>query len=173
MLRSCFPHVINIAVKSGLSLLTKMPKKKKTKDSERTGWESEDKDDDEGSTADGCGREFSSDWLYNAALEADPIAHCRKLVSNCCASGQRREDLQATITDANKARLFGKDDKGISIQLPSLQLLRDVDTRWSSIYLMLERVLDLYPVRFCKYLTFIIISNCLLGYLFVLEQEGA
>ena len=68
--------MINIAVKSGLSLLTKMPKKKKTKDSERTGWESEDEGDDEGSTADGCGGEFSSDWLYNTALEADPIAHC-------------------------------------------------------------------------------------------------
>ena len=32
----------DIVVKSGLSLLTKMPKKKKTKENERTGWESED-----------------------------------------------------------------------------------------------------------------------------------
>lgn len=142
-----------------------MPKKKKTKENERTGWESEDEDDDEESTADGHGGEFSGDWLYNAALEADPIVRCRKLVSNCRASGQRREDLQATITDANKAGLFGRDEEGISIQLPSLQLLRDVDTRWSSIYLMLKRVLDLYQaVRFCKYLNFIIISNRLLGY---------
>ena len=151
----------------------KKKKKKKTKESKRTGWESEDEDDDEESTVNGHGGEFSSDWLYNAALEVDPIAHCRKLVSNCGASGQRHEDLQATITDANEAGLFSKDNKGISIQLPSLQLLCDVDTQWSSIYLMLEQVLDLYLVKFCKYLTFIIISNHLLSYLFVFEQEGA
>ena len=75
MLCSCFPHVINIAVRSGLSLLTKVPKKKKPRENERTGWESDD-DKEEGSMADGYGEEFSADWLYNAALEADPISHC-------------------------------------------------------------------------------------------------
>ena len=152
MLCSCFPHVINIAVKSGLSLLTKMvKKKKKMKENERTGWES--KDDEEGSMADGYGEKFSADWLYNTALEADPISCYWKLVSNCCASGQHHEDLQATIADANRAGLFCKDDEGIVIQLPSLQLLCDVDTRWSSIFLMVEWVLDLYPVGFCKFWT--------------------
>ena len=51
-----------------------MLKKKKTKESKRTGWESEDEDDNEGSTVDGHGGEFSSNWLYNVVLEADPIA---------------------------------------------------------------------------------------------------
>ena len=38
--------------------------------------------------ADGYDEEFSADWLYNTALEANPISHCQKPVSNCCASGQ-------------------------------------------------------------------------------------
>ena len=88
VLCSCFPHVINIAVKSGLSLFMKMPKKKKIKESKRTGWKSEDEDDNEGSTVDGHSGEFSSDWLYNTVLEVDPIAYCCKLVLNCCADGQ-------------------------------------------------------------------------------------
>ena len=104
-----------------------MPKEKKTQENEKMGWESED-GDDEGSTADDDGAEFSTDWLYNATFEANPIAHCHKLVLNCCASGQCHEDLQVTIIDANKAGLFDKDDEGVSIQLPSLQLLHNVDT---------------------------------------------
>ena len=70
MLCSCFPHVIDIAVKSGLSLLTRAPKKKKSNKNERTGWESED-EEEEVSMADVCGEEFSADWLYNATLEAN------------------------------------------------------------------------------------------------------
>ena len=76
--------------------------------------------------------------MYNQAIEADPIVRCQKLIVNCQASGQCRENLQATITDANGAGLFGRDDKGVDIKLPSLQLLRDIDTRWSSIFLMVE-----------------------------------
>ena len=111
-----------------MASLTKMLKNKKTKESERTGWESEDEDDNKGSTTNGHGGEFSSNWLHNVAPDVDPVAHFQKLVLNCHTSGQCHEDLQATITNANKARLFSKDDKGISIQLPLLQLLCDVNT---------------------------------------------
>jgi hypothetical protein len=33
-----------------------------------------------------------------------------------------------------------------ALQLPSHQLIRDVDTRWSSTYLMIERALELQIV---------------------------
>jgi hypothetical protein len=69
----------------------------------------------------------------------DPIKRCRDLVSTCRASGQRRADLRATIIDGNKRKDWAED-------VPDLQLLRDVDTRWSSVYLMVKRVLQLYPV---------------------------
>ena len=152
--------------------MTKIPKAKKVTEDENAGWETDDEDNDDTRTsADSYGDGFSVDWMYNRALEADPIVRCRKLVASCRASGQRREDLQATITDANKAGLFGRDDEGTSIELPSLQLLRDVDTRWSSIFLMVERVLDLYPVSFFVSLTLIVTSNCLAGHCTIFEQE--
>ena len=130
LLFRCFPHVINIAVKSGLALLTKIPKVKKITENKtlNTGWETEDKEeDDDGTSMVSYGDDFSADWMYNQAIEADPIVWCRKLVANCRASGQRRENLQATITDANGAGLFGRDDKGV------------------------DRVLDLYSVSFSDF----------------------
>ena len=132
----------------------KIPKVKKITENKtpNTGWETEDEeDDDDGTSMVSYGDNFSADWMYNQAIEADPIVWCRKLVANCQASGQCHENLQATITDANGAGLFGRDDKGVDIKLPSLQLLCDIDTRWSSIFLMVERVLDLYPVSFSNF----------------------
>lgn len=38
------------------------------------------------------------------------------------------------------------DSKGNTFLLPVLQLLRDCETRWSSTFLMLDRVLTLVPV---------------------------
>ena len=152
LLSRCFPHVINIAVKSGLALLMKIPKVKKIMENETqsTGWETENKDED-GTPIVSCGDGFSADWMYNQALEADPIVWCWKLIANCWASGQCHENLQATILDASGASLFGRNDEGADIELPSLQLLRDVDTQWSSIFLMVEWVLDLYPVSFSNF----------------------
>ena len=134
------------------------------------GWETEDKDED-GTPIVSCGDGFSADWMYNQALEADPIVWCQKLIANCQASSQCRENLQATISDANGAGLFGRDDEGADIELQSLQLLCDIDTQWSSIFLMVERVLDLYPISFLKFLTLIIIFNHLSGHSIIFKQE--
>jgi hypothetical protein len=78
---------------------------------------------------------------YAKALESDVVGKARSLVSTCRASGQRREDLQSTIMEGNSSESFlnGK-------QLRNVQLLRDMDVRWSSTYLMIDRVLELYPV---------------------------
>ena len=86
-------------------------------------------------------------------------------------SGQRHKNLQATITDAKRAGLFGRDDEGADIELQSLQLLCDIDTQWSSIFLMVERVLDLYPISFLKFLTLIIKFNHLSGHSIIFKQE--
>src|SRR4051812_6112213 len=78
---------------------------------------------------------------YAKALESDVIGKAHSLVGTCCASGQRREDLQSTIMEGNSLESFlnGK-------QLRNVQLLRDIDVRWSSTYLMIDCVLELYPV---------------------------
>lgn len=119
----------------------KIPKVKKITENKtpNTGWETEDEDDDDdGTSMVSYGDDFSADWMYNQAIEADSIVWCRKLIANCQASGQHCENLQATITDANGAGLFSRDDKGVDIELPSLQSLCDIDTQWSSIFLMVE-----------------------------------
>ncbi|KAH9937936.1 hypothetical protein B0H21DRAFT_698741 [Amylocystis lapponica] len=106
----CFPHVVNVAVQTGLAQLTDVDKTIYVDD--------------------------SMNPEYQSALSNDVVAAARRLVSACRASGQRREDYLSTIREGNSTHAFGE-----SIELPELELLRDVDTRWSSIFLMVDRVL--------------------------------
>lgn len=124
---------MNVATKAGLSVLTKLPDKNKDGKLDNVPLYHED-DTTESEP---------SEWA--TALAEDPIARCRKMVASCRASGQRREDFELTIAKGNASLIFC-DTNGKRIQLDQLQLLRDVDTRWSSIFLMIERVLDLKPV---------------------------
>jgi hypothetical protein len=78
---------------------------------------------------------YPVDW--RRILRRDVIAKVRALVNACRKSPQRRESLLQHIA---KGRETGK------WNIKSLQLLRDVDTRWSSVYLMIERYLYLHPV---------------------------
>jgi hypothetical protein len=82
---------------------------------------------------------------YRDALERDVVGAARKLVNACRASGQRREVLENTIREGNKQGWF-KDKSGSSYTLEELVLLRDVDTRWSSILYMIDRLIVNYPV---------------------------
>ncbi|KAH9925069.1 hypothetical protein B0H21DRAFT_700969, partial [Amylocystis lapponica] len=69
----------------------------------------------------------------------NPVKSARSLVTACRASGQRREDFKSTIETGNKENTFGNK------KLPDAVLLRDVDTRWSSTFLMIDRVLEMNP----------------------------
>ncbi|KDR81152.1 hypothetical protein GALMADRAFT_61216 [Galerina marginata CBS 339.88] len=102
MFPRCFPHVTNIATKTGLKHLTKIP----------------------------------SDDPEVEALNGDVVAAVRKLVNACRASGQRRELLEEIIKKGNADGSF---------DLRIVTLLRDVDTRWSSTFLMIDRLLEMYP----------------------------
>ena len=82
---------------------------------------------------------------YRSALTADIIGTARKLVAACRASGQRREDFELTIREGNEAGSW-TDSEGNPLPLPVLQLLRDCETRWSSTFFMLDRVVTLLPV---------------------------
>lgn len=88
--------------------------------------------------------ENESNQAYSDALASDPVARCRSLVTTCRASGQRREELMNMIKEGNTSNAWGKEDEE-DIRLREVQLLRDVDTRWSSTFLMIDRVLELYP----------------------------
>jgi hypothetical protein len=84
-------------------------------------------------------------------LDDDVIGRVRTLVSECRVSGQRREALTQWIVTGNTDGAF-KDGTGAVFAVPVLQLLRDVATRWSSTYLMIDRLLELYPV--CRTISF-------------------
>ncbi|KAH9844360.1 uncharacterized protein C8Q71DRAFT_697693 [Rhodofomes roseus] len=109
----CFPHVVNIAVQTGVRQLTDIP---------------DDVYHDNVATTD----------PYLDALRADPVVQARDLVRVSRASQQRREEFQDTIKEGNTQKAFGDQP------LPEAVLLQDVDTRWSSLYLMIDRVLELY-----------------------------
>lgn len=88
-------------------------------------------------------------WL--AGFKRDPLRRARKVVQFLRSSDQRREGLRKFIEDGNRRGWFtGKDDNGkhITLQVPQLELLRDVKTRWDSVYMMLERLRQLRPVSF-------------------------
>ncbi|KAF4618018.1 hypothetical protein D9613_012860 [Agrocybe pediades] len=110
----CFPHVINIAVKAALrELSVSAPALTDAEDVPRI-FEQNENDSD-----------------YEDALNSDVVAKCRSLVTACRASGQRREELQATIKEGNKSKHYSK-------EIPEKELLRDMDVRWSSTYLMID-----------------------------------
>lgn len=86
-------------------------------------------------------------WVaYIEALEQDLIGKCRSLVASCRASGQRRQALLKKIEEGNKSGYWkGKLEDGRE-EIRAVQLLRDCETRWSSTFNMIDRVLELYVV---------------------------
>ncbi|KAJ7604850.1 ribonuclease H-like domain-containing protein, partial [Roridomyces roridus] len=78
------------------------------------------------------------------ALGGDPVAQARTLVTACRSSGQRREALVRIIKAGNEAHDWGNvDDEEFELRV--VGLLKDVDTRWSSTFLMIDRLLEQYP----------------------------
>jgi len=126
---SCFPHVINIAVKTGLKYLMEI--------------------DDRDPEAVGSDEPFLlvSDALlddpeYLEILENDIVGEAQNQVTTCRASGQRRENFKRVIEQGNKDGGWGEPAE----ELAPIQLLKDVDTRWSSIFQMIDRLMELYLV---------------------------
>jgi len=75
--------------------------------------------------------------------------HCsliRSIVAALRVSGQRRADLREIIIQGNLEKCW-------NVPVPLAQPLRDCDTRWASLRAMINRVIELYPVRFRS-------SNC-------------
>ncbi|KAJ7235800.1 hypothetical protein C8J57DRAFT_1088647, partial [Mycena rebaudengoi] len=79
--------------------------------------------------------------LYADALAKDPVGNTRHIVAACRGSGQRRADVRQIIEDGNKTALWKP--------IPVVQLLRDCETRWSSTFLMSDRLTELYPAVQC------------------------
>ncbi len=124
---SCFPHVVNIAVKHGLKHCTVLP------------WNDPDLPLENYNDEIVKSIELVNDTIYCAALESDTVASARKVVEKLRASDGRRKELRATIVEGNLSGGWGNPPVAIDL----LQLLKDVDTRWSSTFLMIDRVIEL------------------------------
>ncbi|KAJ7482848.1 ribonuclease H-like domain-containing protein [Mycena galericulata] len=110
----CFPHVVNIAVKTGLKHLTELP-----------AFDPDIVLDDEDMPVPQSLRDNLEYW---DALKLDPVGSARKLVTAC----------RGVIVAGNEAGGWGDPPE----QLRVVGLLKDVETRWSATFLMIDRLLE-------------------------------
>ncbi|KAJ2973617.1 hypothetical protein NUW54_g12033 [Trametes sanguinea] len=83
---------------------------------------------------------LNEDVEYATALSQNPVKAARTLINKARQSGQRRDDFEQIVADGIQTNIFGD-----GMEPGGRQLLRDVDTRWSSTFLMIDRLLSLYP----------------------------
>jgi hypothetical protein len=91
-------------------------------------------------------RDDSNLQSWFAGIKRNPLKRARTLVHFLHSSDQCREGFCEFIKLGNEHGWFnGKDNHGkhVKVKVPELQLLRDVKTRWDSVYLMLERLRQL------------------------------
>ena len=84
---------------------------------------------------------------YEDIIKRDPIARARNIVRTICSSGLCRDPFSSIIKDGNAKQWFVHGDPPKVFKVPELELLRDVKTRWDSVYHMLRRLHQLQPVR--------------------------
>lgn len=124
----CFPHTTNVCTRHVVSSLSSSPLDLEPRD---------------GHIASG------GTQTYEQALARDPIAMARAAICVIRVSGACREAFTAVIRDGNNDGRFNDPLTGNTIQLKPLQLLRDVPTRWDSVYYMIHRFRYLRQVCDC------------------------
>ncbi|KAJ7703836.1 hypothetical protein B0H14DRAFT_3903685 [Mycena olivaceomarginata] len=111
---ACFPHVVNIAVKTALKeLVEALP-----------AYGPEVVVDENGAK---IAQSLRDDPDYWAALLCDSVVQARSLVTACRASGQRRDNFDKTVEEGNESGGFGDPPQPLRL----VGLLKDVETRWS------------------------------------------
>jgi hypothetical protein len=98
-----------------------------------------------------------SSQTYEEAVARDPIAIGRTVVRVIRASGLRRDAFDDVITNGNAKGWFKRGNDIIRVN--QVQLLRDVRTRWDSVYHMLNRLRVLQPVCLMVVLFFCITNR--------------
>jgi hypothetical protein len=145
----CYAHIINICSSHIVAALAL------DSDSSDSGsLDDESDDDDIDSNYDGdflnsdepklADIHDSADW--SEGIKRDPLGRARKLVRFLRSSDGRRTELRNVIKAGNAAKLFkvtGDNGERIPVIVDELHLLRDVKTRWDSVYMMLKRLREL------------------------------
>jgi len=94
-------------------------------------------------------RADSSIKTWFGGLRRDPLKRARRLIRFFRSSDQRRTDFLKFIVEGNQKEWFyriNKDGKRELANVPAKEFLRDVKTRWDSVYKMLQRLRILRPV---------------------------
>ena len=90
-------------------------------------------------------------YPWAKGLRHNPLKHAQRLIHFLQASDQHKKLLHTVIEEGNKRSWFtmkDKQGKHVVIDVPQLQLLRDLKIRWDSVYLMLDRLMSLRPVSY-------------------------
>ena len=126
----CFPHVVNICCQHVISDFTNIQLAETAEDFVAA-----------------LPAALPQRQSYEDAVKHDPVALGRNVVRVMRASGQRRDALKDVIKDGNLKGWFQAErNPSEIIQLQSVGLLRDVKTRWDSIYFMIKCLCEMRPV---------------------------
>jgi hypothetical protein len=82
-------------------------------------------------------------------MKCDPLRRARRVIRLLRSSDKHRTEFKAFIEKGNTCDMFSRKDsdgKVAPTTVEQLGLLRDVKTRWDSVYLMLLRLRELRPV---------------------------
>jgi hypothetical protein len=115
----CFPHIINLCAQRVIRKIGDM--ELEVDEDDENLWESDSEDGES----------------VQYAGQRDPLATGRKTVRAIRSAGQRREAFQQAISAGNQSGLWNVKQR---------ELLHDVQTRWDSVYKMINRLRDLRPV---------------------------
>jgi hypothetical protein len=77
-------------------------------------------------------------WTWYTGLKHDPIKCARRIVHVVRSSDQRKQAFKNVINTGNQSSWFKNCDDEI-IELRDLELLRNVKTRWDSVYCVTDR----------------------------------
>ena len=83
---------------------------------------------------------------FEEAVKRDPVALGRNIVRVLRSSGQRRDLFDDIVQDGNVKGWFQAGTPPEHIQLPLVQLLRDMITRWDTVFYMVRRLREMRPV---------------------------
>jgi hypothetical protein len=105
-----------------------------------------------GGNYDDHGKANLKEWF--AGIKRDPLKCAHKVIHLLRSLDQCREGFCQFIQDVNEQNWFSEKSpsgKRCLVQVPKLQLLRDVKTRWDSVYIMLQclRILQLVSLSQC------------------------
>ena len=162
----CYAHIINICSSHVISSMTSVSKQYLAKlkvpvdSSPMILDDSEDESDGDDIDPDYDIKELELDGCYDdcdnssfkewlAGIKRDLLKRARRVIRLLRSLDQRREGFRRFIQDGNERNWFSEktpSGKRQSVRVPELQLLKDVKTRWDSVYMMLQRLRLLQPV---------------------------